>query len=94
MGCAVEPDIVTAVRAADGMLIAVPSHGFRECLTLVAPLLRPGMRVAWATKGFELDTGKLPHQVASEVLGPRACPRPCCRVLRLRAKSARACRRP
>ncbi len=26
--------------------------------------------VAWATKGFELDTGKLPHQVAEDVLGP------------------------
>ena len=25
--------------------------------------------VCWATKGFELDTGKLPHQVANEVLG-------------------------
>jgi glycerol-3-phosphate dehydrogenase (NAD(P)+) len=27
------------------------------------------MRVAWATKGFELDTGKLPHEVAREGLG-------------------------
>ena len=27
------------------------------------------MHVAWATKGFELDTGRLPHQVAREVLG-------------------------
>jgi glycerol-3-phosphate dehydrogenase (NAD(P)+) len=26
------------------------------------------MRLAWATKGFELHTGKLPHQVAAEVL--------------------------
>jgi glycerol-3-phosphate dehydrogenase (NAD(P)+) len=25
--------------------------------------------VAWATKGFELSTGKLPHEVAAEVLG-------------------------
>ena len=47
----------------------MPSHGFRECLVHVAPLLRNGMRVAWATKGFELDSGKLPHQVANEVLG-------------------------
>jgi glycerol-3-phosphate dehydrogenase (NAD(P)+) len=27
------------------------------------------MRVAWATKGFERDTGLLPHQVAHSVLG-------------------------
>ena len=26
--------------------------------------------MCWATKGFELSTGKLPHQVAAEVLGP------------------------
>ncbi|HET9694551.1 MAG TPA: NAD(P)H-dependent glycerol-3-phosphate dehydrogenase, partial [Steroidobacteraceae bacterium] len=58
-----------AVAAADELLVAVPSHAFRACLNQVAPLLRPGMRVAWATKGFELETGKLPHQVASEVLG-------------------------
>ena len=30
----------------------------------------PKARIAWASKGFELDTGKLPHQVAREVLGP------------------------
>jgi glycerol-3-phosphate dehydrogenase (NAD(P)+) len=27
------------------------------------------MRLAWATKGFEVETGLLPHQVAREVLG-------------------------
>jgi glycerol-3-phosphate dehydrogenase (NAD(P)+) len=65
----VESDFASAVAAADELLIAVPSHGFRECLAQVAPLLRDGMRVSWATKGFELETGKLPHQVANEVLG-------------------------
>jgi glycerol-3-phosphate dehydrogenase (NAD(P)+) len=58
-----------AVAMADELLVVVPSHAFRACLDQVAPLLRPGMRVAWATKGFELETGKLPHQVATEVLG-------------------------
>jgi glycerol-3-phosphate dehydrogenase (NAD(P)+) len=29
-----------------------------------------GHRLAWATKGFEVATGLLPHQVAQEVLGP------------------------
>ena len=65
----VESDLAHAVAAAQELLLAVPSHGFRECLVHVAPLLRNGMRVAWATKGFELDSGKLPHQVANEVLG-------------------------
>jgi glycerol-3-phosphate dehydrogenase (NAD(P)+) len=58
-----------ALREADDLLVAVPSHAFRACLNQIRPLLRPGMRVAWATKGFELETGKLPHQVAAEVLG-------------------------
>ncbi|MCE3285017.1 MAG: glycerol-3-phosphate dehydrogenase [Steroidobacteraceae bacterium] len=65
----IAPTLEGAVAAADELLIAVPSHAFRACLDQVAPLLRPGMRIAWATKGFELETGKLPHQVACEVLG-------------------------
>ncbi len=32
-------------------------------------MLHPRARIAWASKGFELATGKLPHQVAREVLG-------------------------
>jgi glycerol-3-phosphate dehydrogenase (NAD(P)+) len=68
-GLSVAPDLATAMGTANELLIAVPSHAFRECLQQIAPLLRPGMRVAWATKGFELETGKLPHQVATEVLG-------------------------
>jgi glycerol-3-phosphate dehydrogenase (NAD(P)+) len=37
----------------------------------LAPHLRADARVAYATKGFELATGLLPHQVASVVLGER-----------------------
>jgi glycerol-3-phosphate dehydrogenase (NAD(P)+) len=66
---AIAHDVAAAVASASELLIAVPSHGFRACLRQVAPLLRRGMRVAWATKGFELDTGKLPHEVAREELG-------------------------
>jgi glycerol-3-phosphate dehydrogenase (NAD(P)+) len=68
-GLAVEPDLARAVGAALDLLIAVPSHAFRETLARLRPLLRPGQRVAWATKGFELTSGKLPHEVAREVLG-------------------------
>lgn len=51
------------------ILVVVPSHGLRETLMAIEPLLGPRSRVCWATKGFELHTGKLPHQVAAEVLG-------------------------
>lgn len=69
-GVEIEHDFARAVAEADQLLIAVPSHAFREVLQRAAPLLRPGQRVAWATKGFELATGQLPNQVALEVLGP------------------------
>ncbi len=51
------------------VLLAVPSHGFRQCLETIAPSLRPDVRVAWATKGLEAGSHKLLHQVAAEVLG-------------------------
>ena len=69
-GLTVEPDFAHAVHAAVDLLVAVPSHAFRETLERLRPLLKPGQRVAWATKGFELATGLLPHAVARAVLGP------------------------
>lgn len=58
-----------AIADSTDVLIAVPSQGFRKLLEQLRPLLRPGMRLAWATKGFEQGTGKLPHQVVRDVLG-------------------------
>jgi glycerol-3-phosphate dehydrogenase (NAD(P)+) len=69
-GLEIEHDLARAVARADHLLIVVPSHAFREVLQRIRPMLRPGQRVAWATKGFELESGKLPHEVALEVLGP------------------------
>ncbi|MBT8422161.1 MAG: NAD(P)H-dependent glycerol-3-phosphate dehydrogenase, partial [Gammaproteobacteria bacterium] len=65
----VEPSLSRALSAAADVLIAVPSHAFREVLKRVKPLLQPGGRLCWATKGFELESGKLPHEVATEILG-------------------------
>lgn len=58
-----------ALDGAEDVLVAVPSHAFRQMLTLLSSRLAPGTRICWATKGFELSTGLLPHQVAREVLG-------------------------
>jgi glycerol-3-phosphate dehydrogenase (NAD(P)+) len=66
----VEPDLGAALAGARDALIAVPSHAFRGMLQQLRPHLTANTRLAWATKGFELDTGLLPHQVAREVLGP------------------------
>ncbi len=65
----IEPSLAAAVSRSPDLLIAVPSHAFRPTLELLAPLLGPEQRLAWATKGFELATGRLPHEVARAVLG-------------------------
>ncbi len=65
----VSSDLATVLHGSLDVLVAVPSHSFRGLLVEIAPRLDAATRVAWATKGFELDTGKLPHQVAREVLG-------------------------
>ena len=64
-------DLAAALEGAVAIIIAVPSHALRTLLRQIKPLLARDARLAWATKGFELDTGKLPHQVAYEVLGDR-----------------------
>ncbi|MGH8495511.1 MAG: NAD(P)H-dependent glycerol-3-phosphate dehydrogenase [Gammaproteobacteria bacterium] len=72
---AIVPHLGTAVGSAGKVLVAVPSHAFRAVLEQLADVLPAGVPIAWATKGFELETGKLPHQVAGEVLDggrPRA----------------------
>ncbi len=69
----VESDLAKAVAAARDLLVVVPSHAFRGLLQEVASKLATatdGYRIAWATKGFEVATGLLPHQMAREVLGP------------------------
>lgn len=65
----VNADFDAVIRSNQDILVCVPSHVFRQVLERMRPNLRSGARVAWATKGFELATGKLPHQVAQEVLG-------------------------
>jgi len=62
-------DLGECLAGASDILVAVPSHGLRETLAQLKPLLQGGERLCWATKGFELSTGRLPHQVAAEVLG-------------------------
>ena len=65
-----EPDLERCLDGVRDVLVVVPSHGLRDTLTRIKPMLGDDSRVCWATKGFELSTGKLPHQVAAEVLGP------------------------
>jgi len=65
----VAADLAQALEGARDALIAVPSHAFRATLEGIRPYLAPHTRIAWATKGFEIESGLLPHQVVREVLG-------------------------
>ncbi len=60
-----EPDWDKAICGTDFILVSVPSHSFRHILQRLGG---DAKRLAWATKGLELSTGLLPHQVVREVL--------------------------
>lgn len=60
-----EPDWDKALQGATTVLVSVPSHSFRGILEKLVGL---PLSIAWATKGLELSTGMLPHQVVREVL--------------------------
>lgn len=59
-----------ALRDAEDVLVVVPSHAFRETLQRIGDTGIAPRRLAWATKGFETDSGLLPHQVAARMLDP------------------------
>lgn len=63
---------LSCIEDADDLLIVVPSHAFRETLKSVAPHLKNGTRISWATKGLEQSSQKLLHQMVKEELGDRA----------------------
>jgi glycerol-3-phosphate dehydrogenase (NAD(P)+) len=50
------------------ILIVIPSHAYREFLHKNAGLFKENTGVAWASKGLEVGTGKLIHQVVEEEL--------------------------
>lgn len=65
----IEPDLSRVLAKSRDLLVVVPSHALRELLEQLAAVHRTDIRLAWATKGFELSTGLLPHQVVAAVLG-------------------------
>jgi len=64
----VEDDLLTAVKAADHVLLVTPSHAFASTITIIRDVLVPGQGIAWACKGFEPGSGRLLHEVAAELL--------------------------
>ena len=67
----IESDLGTAVAASPILLIVVPSHAFANILKQIKPFLRKDSKIVWATKGLEVDTGRLLQDVAREILGDK-----------------------
>ena len=68
----IEPDLEAAVADAREVLVAVPSHAFRNVLVRVARAVPDASGVTWATKGLDPESGKWLHEVAVEALGSAA----------------------
>lgn len=64
-------DAVDAVDGADAVVMAVPSHGFREVFSLLAPVTAPAVPVLSLTKGIEQGTTKRMTEIVAEVAPDR-----------------------
>jgi len=64
-------DLEQCVGRADWVLAVVPSHAFPELLAGIAPHCADARGLAWATKGFELGSGRFLHEVAASALPAR-----------------------
>jgi glycerol-3-phosphate dehydrogenase (NAD(P)+) len=60
-----------AVKDTPYLLIVIPSKGFRGLLQKLKPLIDDDRLLFWASKGFEIETGKLLHEVVTEELALR-----------------------
>lgn len=68
---AISTDFAAAVAGAELLVVATPIAGLRPTVERLAAL-KVTLPLVWVCKGFEAGSGKLPHQVVSEVLGPQA----------------------
>ncbi|MCP4490787.1 MAG: NAD(P)-dependent glycerol-3-phosphate dehydrogenase [Gammaproteobacteria bacterium] len=60
--------LADCLHLADTILIAIPSKAFRDFLIQLDTAIKPGLSIFWASKGFEIESGKLLHQLVMEEL--------------------------
>ncbi len=65
----VTANLEQAVYLSEIILISVPSHAFRNTVIKLKPFTSPSALIAWATKGFDTNSGQLLDQVVGEILG-------------------------
>jgi glycerol-3-phosphate dehydrogenase (NAD(P)+) len=66
-------DLRLAIQASDNILVVVPSHAFGNMLKQIKAELdksaNPNIKIAWATKGLDPQSGDLLQDVARKILG-------------------------
>lgn len=66
-------DLRLAIQASDNILVVVPSHAFGDMLKEIKIVLdestRSNVKIAWATKGLDPQSGDLLQNVARSILG-------------------------
>jgi glycerol-3-phosphate dehydrogenase (NAD(P)+) len=76
-GCLFPDSLHPIVNLADALhditdiLVAVPSVGFRDTLLAIKPLLTHRKRIVWATKGMDIQSNQLLHELVLDILGDK-----------------------
>jgi len=65
----VTSEIAEAASFCNLLLVAVPSHAFKDTLIKLRPFLSSDTKIAWATKGFNTEDGFLLHKTVENILG-------------------------
>ncbi|MDT4952264.1 MAG: glycerol-3-phosphate dehydrogenase [Acidobacteriota bacterium] len=78
LGVAATNELSEALRDAELVLLAAPSHVTRELLVRMLPGLKPEMIFVSATKGIEIETGKRVSEVVRDIVGKLFEPRFVC----------------
>ena len=66
----IDSDLTTALADADLSLIATSTAGLSTITALIHEHT-PDLPVLWACKGFDKDTGKLPHETVGQLMGTK-----------------------
>lgn len=70
-GLEITDDLAEIAAFSKLILIAVPSHAFKETLTKLKPYSGDDIQVAWATKGFDPNQGLLLHEIVADIYSPQ-----------------------
>ncbi|MBD3654621.1 NAD(P)H-dependent glycerol-3-phosphate dehydrogenase [Kangiella sp.] len=65
----VTDQIETALENHPIILVAVPSHAFRDTLNLIKPFVNLDSKLVWASKGLDPESGDLLGNVLKNILG-------------------------